>query len=237
MIERRTLLTLAGTAAVAALTGTVRAQNTSADAPVATTAYGKVRGAMSNGINVFKGVPYGASTAGANRFHAPKPPQPWTAVRDALKYPPRSPQTINSLPGVYASWSFGQEISEDCLALNVWTPALRDGVKRPVMVWFHGGDYGSLSGSADIYDGTRLSKKGDVVVVTLNHRLNAFGFLYLAELAPEFADGANADGVAASSGCSAAARAASPASAAAFAAASAAASAAAAAALAASSAA
>ena len=76
--------------------------------------------------------------------------------------------------------------------MNVWTPALRDGVKRPVMVWFHGGGYSTLSGSRNVFDGTRLCKKGDVVVVTLNHRLNAFGFLYLGEIAPEFADGANA---------------------------------------------
>jgi len=191
MIERRSLLALAGTAAVAAMTG-ARAQTSSADAPIATTAAGKVRGAVFNGINVFKGIPYGASTAGANRFRAPKPPQPWTGVRDALNFVPMSPQTPVKLPGIYASWTFETEISEDCLGLNVWTPALRDGVKRPVMVWFHGGDYASLSGSRNAFDGTRLSKKGDVVVVTLNHRLNAFGFLYLAELAPELADGTNA---------------------------------------------
>jgi para-nitrobenzyl esterase len=83
--------------------------------------------------------------------------------------------------------------SEDCLVLNVWTPALRDGRKRPVMVWFHGGGYSVFSGSAAVYDGVRLCKKGDVVLVTLNHRLNAFGYLYLGELGgATFADSGNA---------------------------------------------
>jgi len=192
MIERRTLLALAGTTAITALTGAAKAQGPSTDAPVAATKYGKVRGATSDGIQVFKGIPYGASTVGTNRFRPPKPPAPWTDVRDALNFAPMSPQAIINLSGLFASWTFDKEISEDCLAVNVWTPALRDGVKRPVMVWFHGGGYSSLSGSRNVYDGTRLCKKGDVVVVTLNHRLNAFGFLYLAEIAPEFADGANA---------------------------------------------
>lgn len=193
MIKRRTLLALAGSTAIAAVTGTAKAQGSSTDAPVVATKSGKVRGATSDGIHVFKGIPYGASTAGANRFRPPKPPAPWTDVRDALNFAPMAPQAIrNNLGGLFASWTFDKEISEDCLAINVWTPALRDGVKRPVMVWFHGGSYSSLSGSRNVFDGTRLCKKGDVVVVTLNHRLNAFGFLYLAEIAPEFADGANA---------------------------------------------
>lgn len=192
MIERRTLLALAGTTAIATLTGAANAQTSSSGAPVATTRYGKVRGATSDGIHVFKGVRYGASTAGANRFRPPKPPAPWTETRDALDFAPMSPQAIITLGGLFSSWTFDKEFSEDCLAVNVWTPALRDGVKRPVMVWFHGGGYSSLSGSRNVFDGTRLCKKGDVVVVTLNHRLNAFGFLYLGEIAPEFADGANA---------------------------------------------
>jgi para-nitrobenzyl esterase len=193
MIKRRTLLTLAGTTAIVTLTGAAKAQTSPADAPLAATKYGKVRGATSGGIHVFKGIPYGASTAGANRFRPPKPPAPWTDVRDALTFAPMAPQPIrDNLGGLFASWTFDKQISEDCLAINVWTPALRDGVKRPVMVWFHGGAYSSLSGSRNVFDGTRLCKKGDVVVVTLNHRLNAFGFLYLAEIAPEFADGSNA---------------------------------------------
>jgi para-nitrobenzyl esterase len=192
MIRRRTLLAVAGGAAFATIVGRSFAQNTGSDAPVATTKYGKVRGVTKDGVNVFKGIRYGASTAGGNRFQPPQPPTPWTEVRDALNYAPMSPQVITPFTGLYASWAADEGISEDCLGLNVFTPALRDGVKRPVMVWFHGGAYASLSASRNVYDGTRLCKKGDVVVVTINHRLNAFGFLQLADLAPQFADAGNA---------------------------------------------
>jgi para-nitrobenzyl esterase len=92
----------------------------------------------------------------------------------------------------WRSWARQTGESEDCLVLNVWTPGLRDGRKRPVMVWFHGGGYSASSGSASVYDGVRLCQKGDVVLVTLNHRLNAFGYLYLADLGGEkFADSGN----------------------------------------------
>ncbi len=145
-----------------------------------------------DGISVFKGIPYGAPTSGANRFRKPQPPQAWAGVRDATAYPNMAPQPPAPIRGLFASWTDPTTISEDCLGLNVWTPGLRDGGKRPVMVWFHGGDFASLSGSRSVFDGTRLARRGDVVVVTVNHRLNAFGFLYLGELLPEFADAANA---------------------------------------------
>ncbi len=192
MIGRRTLLALAGSAAISAIAGKAAAQTSASDAPIASTRYGKVRGVTQDGVHVFKGIRYGASTAGANRFRPPKPPEPWTDVRDALAFPPMSPQPPIAVSKLFASWTFDTEVSEDCLGVNVWTPALRDGGKRPVMVWFHGGAYSSLSGSRNVYDGTRLCKKGDVVVVTLNHRLNSFGFLHLADIAPEFADAGNA---------------------------------------------
>ena len=107
------------------------------------------------------------------------------AVRDAFAYPPMAPQSVFTPGSLFTSWTFDKDISEDCLALNVWTPGLRDGAKRPVMVWFHGGDYSSLSGSRNVYDGVRLCQRGNVVVVTVNHRLNAFGYMYLAEAAPQ----------------------------------------------------
>jgi para-nitrobenzyl esterase len=113
----------------------------------------------------------------------PVPPEPWPEVLDALRYGSASPQQSRS----------SERTSEDCLFLNVWTPGLRDGRKRPVMFYIHGGAYANGSGSSPLYDGVRLCRRGDVVVVTINHRLNAFGYLYLARFGgPEFADSGNA---------------------------------------------
>lgn len=152
-------------------------------APIATTRFGDVRGAVEEGIQIFKGIPYGAPTGGRNRFMPPQPPKAWKGVRDALAYGPACPQVAPPPAGQpFGPKSEAKGASEDCLVLNVWTPGLRDGRKRPVMVWLHGGGYTLLSGSSPVYDGTRLAKKGDVVVVTLNHRLNVFGYLYLAGL-------------------------------------------------------
>jgi para-nitrobenzyl esterase len=102
-----------------------------------------------------------------------------------------APQPELHLGPLFASWTFDKESSEDCLGLNVWTPGLRDGAKRPVMVWLHGGDFSSLSGSRNVFDGVRLCRRGNVVVVTVNHRLNAFGYMYLAEVAPQLDAAAN----------------------------------------------
>jgi para-nitrobenzyl esterase len=172
----------AGGAAASSLIGMpLFARLLSADSPVAATRFGKVRGYTDNGINVFKGIRYGADTA-ARRFLPPLPPAPWADVREALSYGPSAPQTSRA----------PDQSSEDCLFLNVWTPALRDGRKRPVMFYIHGGAYANGSGSSPLYDGVRLCRRGDVVVVTVNHRLNAFGYLYLARLGgSEFADSGN----------------------------------------------
>ena len=152
-----------------------------ADSPIAATRYGKVRGYVDNGINVFKGIRYGADTS-RRRFMPPLPPEPWSDVRDALAYGSAAPQPSRS----------NDKPNEDCLFLNLWTPALSDGGKRPVMFYIHGGAYNNGSGSSALYDGVRLCKRGDVVVVTVNHRLNAFGYLYLARFGgPEFADSGN----------------------------------------------
>jgi len=181
MLDRRTVL--AGLAAAPIATRSALA----ADEAIATTLHGRVRGTETDGIRVFKGIPY----ASAKRFLEPMAPQPWAGVRDALAFGPMSPQTRGPLGSLFASWTFDKEMSEDCQSLNVWTPALRDNRKRPVMVWMHGGGFTSLSGSRNVFDGTRLARKGDVVVVTLNHRLNVFGYLQLAELAPQFPDAGN----------------------------------------------
>jgi para-nitrobenzyl esterase len=161
------------------------------DGPLATTAYGQVRGFIDQDIRVFKGIPYGANTA-PRRFQAPLPPAPWTGVRITRAFGPRAPQPGTTQSSASSLAGPADPVSEDCLFLNVWTPGLRDQAKRPVLVYIHGGGYNALSANDVLYDGVRLCRRGDVVVVTLNHRLNAFGYLYLAELGGrDFADSGN----------------------------------------------
>ncbi len=143
----------------------------------ADTAYGRIRGVEVEGIRIFKGVPYGASTAGKNRFMPPVHPTAWAGVRDALEYGPSAPQTA-AMKGE----------SEDCLVLNVWTPGIKDGRKRPVMFWCHGGGFSSGSGSSPGTDGANLARRGDVVVVSVNHRLNVLGFTRADELSTTSAE-------------------------------------------------
>jgi para-nitrobenzyl esterase len=153
------------------------------------TAAGRLRGSNADGIHAFKGVPYGAPTRGGNRFRPPLPPTPWAGVRDALSYHGRAPQ----LPGrperrpelrtILGPVDATPE-TEDCLTLNIWTPGL-DVAKRPVMVWLHGGAFAYGSGNRAVTDGGNLARRGDVVVVSVNHRLNIFGFLHLADIGGE----------------------------------------------------
>ncbi len=171
-----------------------RPKGTNAPPPNITieTHHGKVRGVLDGGIKVFKGIPYASNTSGLNRFRPPKPSPNWADVRDAVAYGPMCPQIGRDRASYAASWTTDKESSEDCLVLNVWTPGLHDQRRRPVMVWLHGGGFSAGSGSRNVFEGTRLAQRGDVVVVTLNHRLSVFGFLYLGHLGgAEYAESGN----------------------------------------------
>jgi para-nitrobenzyl esterase len=166
--------------------------------PVVDTISGRVRGAIIEGVAAFKTIPYGAPTSGANRFMPPRKPTPWADTRDALDYAGHAPQQ-GLRPAArpeLADFSGPPDTSpetEDCLTLNVWSPGVGQGAKRPVMVWFHGGAFSYGTSNAARLQGSRLARRGDVVVVTVNQRLNIFGFLDLSAIgSPEFATSGNA---------------------------------------------
>jgi len=166
--------------------------------PVAETNAGRVRGAIIEGVTAFKCIPYGAPTSGANRFMPPRKPAPWAGDRDALEYSGHAPQEglrPVSRPEL-ADFSGPPDTSpesEDCLTLNVWTPGLDQTAKRPVMVWFHGGAFSYGTANVARLQGSRLAKRDDVVVVTVNQRLNIFGFLDLSAVGgADFAASGNA---------------------------------------------
>lgn len=162
------------------------AKGDAAGRPTVETSAGKVRGVTIDKVAAFKGVPYGGPTADANRFKPPSKPQAWTGVRDTAELGPRCVQPVRAMVPEMADALTGHgPMSEDCLTLNVWTPNASRGSKRPVMIWHHGGGFRTgWSGSA-LYDGKELARKHDVVVVSVNHRLNLFGFLYMADVAGE----------------------------------------------------
>jgi para-nitrobenzyl esterase len=143
----------------------------------ANTSYGKIRGIRERGVNIFKGIPYAGRVSGDRRFNRPAPLEPWPGIRDALRLGNPAIQAPNQTYGIDEP-----EYAEDCLFLNVWTPA-NDRKKRPVMFYNHGGGFATGSGGSVAQDGANLARYFDVVVVETNHRLNIFGFLYLGEVA------------------------------------------------------
>lgn len=147
--------------------------------PVVATTKGRIRGRREAGLHVFRGVRYGQDTA-QRRFLPPLTPKPWRGIVDATAFAPSCPQR-----------AMQAGTSEDCLFLNIWTPGTEAAAKRPVMFYIHGGAYANGSVVDPLNDGRHLAAAGDVVVVTVNHRLNALGYLYLARLDPRFADSGN----------------------------------------------
>ncbi len=185
-VSRRTVLAAGGLALAPTMAGCMAALDPSRrDRSVVETREGSYRGRVVDGVYVFKGMRYGATTAGAGRFMPPRPAERFAGVRDAFDYGDQAPQARGSLAAPGA-------MSEDCLRINVWTPDPGDARKRPVLLWFHGGGFEAGSGSSLLYDGINMVKRGDVVTCTINHRLNVFGFCDLSSvLGAEFARSGN----------------------------------------------
>ncbi|GAC1312905.1 MAG: carboxylesterase/lipase family protein [Mucilaginibacter sp.] len=159
---------------------------------ITSTGNGKVKGYIHNGIFTFKGIPY----AQADRFTAPQKPKPWSNVRSSMSYGPVCPTDPTTNVNDPFEFAFNHDLgysNEHCQTLNVWTKKLNDGKKRPVMVWFHGGGF-TAGSSIELpsYDGENLAKKGDVVLVSVNHRLNVLGFLDLSAYGDKYKNSGNA---------------------------------------------
>ena len=178
------------------------ASDTAAPTGAVDTTAGKVRGKQSGGVSTFYGIPYGQDSRGF-RFRPAMPPKPWTGVRECVSLGHQAPQFEEALRAANSGVDFNSEFvkqviaagkegkpsgneSEDCLVLNVYTPSASAHRKRPVMVWLHGGGFAIGSAGEPQYDGSHLVRRGDVVVVGINHRLNALGYLYLGAMHEDF---------------------------------------------------
>jgi para-nitrobenzyl esterase len=157
-------------------------------APTVETASGRVAGRWDDDLAVFLGVPFAAAPTGERRFAAPRPHQGWTGVRQCVDVAASAPQGPSRIELIMGKVRFGE--AEDCLTLNIWTPST-GGERLPVLVWIHGGGYSSGSGAWPWYAGDRLSRNGRIVVVTINYRLGALGYMYVPEMAGQDAGAAN----------------------------------------------
>ncbi|WP_151734415.1 carboxylesterase/lipase family protein ['Paenibacillus yunnanensis' Narsing Rao et al. 2020] len=151
---------------------------------IADTAYGRLQGIPEEGVCVWRGIPYAAPPVQERRFAPPVPPESWSGVRDAGEFGPVSLQPVSTNGMRFAGTT--PVYAEDCLYLNVWSPA-EEGEKLPVMVWIHGGTFVTGAGSQPMFEGSALARSGRVVVVTVNYRLGPLGFLHLAPLGGDFA--------------------------------------------------
>lgn len=190
MLSRRSMLAGAGALAASATLMSADADEASLF-PIVETADGKVRGLVSGGISVFKGLRYGADTSGRNRFLPPQPVKKWSGIRDHFDYGNIAPQIPADRRRAYADLILNDlqpgGMGEDCLVLNLWTPTPRIGANKPVLVRFHGGGFYGGSSNSPGSDGEMLSRFGDCVVITVNHRLSALGYLWLGDEG-DFAD-------------------------------------------------
>lgn len=182
--DRRRVMQGAALSAGLGMSGLSPHRTQAATEPVVDTASGKVRGQFVGSVAQFKGIPYGDTTAGDARFLPPRPVKPRAGVRDTVTFGRSTPQPGRTMHVPWWTWiTDDQPQSEECLVLNVYAPELAGARKRPVMFYLHGGGFNTGSASTAGTDGVNLAKLGDVVVVTINHRLNVFGFLYLADIA------------------------------------------------------
>lgn len=184
LTRRTTLLGLAAASALPTVGWANRIQ------PVVETTHGKISGRTDGSVHVFRGIPYAASTAGLNRFRPPQPVEPWSGVRETLTFGNSAPQPAIDFPERRALATI-EKVSEDCLTLNIFSPARRSRQRLPVMVWFHGGAWRVGAASAPALYGTELANSGNIVLVTINHRLDLLGFLKIDDGDSRFADAGN----------------------------------------------
>jgi len=183
-IDRRAFLGAGAAGCAGLILGTTRAwASDTQPGAIVETSYGRIRGLVIDKVNAFKGIRYGAPTSGANRFMPAVKPAAWTGVKEAMEWGEEAPQGPHTEIAEVATTIPKLSVGEDCLALNVWTNSFSG--KRPVMVWLHGGGFASGNGCYTMYDGANLARKRDVVTITINHRLNAFGYMYLTGVGGE----------------------------------------------------